>query len=246
MKNLSIITNFGCHFKCPECITKNSGIAVPKTTVNGLEKLNRAFWESGAHILSVSGGGDPLYNYETNIEWYRALFKWARSCKPKFGSNNIVLTRRAELEALRNRKLTNWYSEYGIPIEIHTSYTTDKTTFPFYDCYRAVYHLHSIKELDSIRRTGEEITRAVFVVTSDFTVNDLMDISAYVQNSQEIDELSFREYVDENYTPHSYLSEYLKLGHQKLWYYIEQGDYNLYYAENNVYKCFREFQEVQN
>ena len=72
---------------------------------------------------------------------------------------------------------------------------------PFYDCYRVVYHVHSIEDLDSIYRTGSEIVRVVFVVTSQFTVQDIMDITAYVDKSTEIDELSFREYVDASFTP---------------------------------------------
>lgn len=40
----------------------------------------------------------------------------------------------------------NYYVDIGIgdwkpiPIEMHTSYMTDETSFPFYDCYRVVYH----------------------------------------------------------------------------------------------------------
>lgn len=38
-KALSIITNFGCHFQCPECIVRNNHIDVPKTTLEGLDGL---------------------------------------------------------------------------------------------------------------------------------------------------------------------------------------------------------------
>lgn len=38
-KCLSIITNFGCHYKCPYCIVKKNGISVPKTTVESLDNL---------------------------------------------------------------------------------------------------------------------------------------------------------------------------------------------------------------
>lgn len=43
-----------------------------------------------------------------------------------------------------------------------------------------------------------------------------------------------------------YLEEYLRMGHKKLWWYIEQNDYNLYYAENQVSTRYRDFEkEVQ-
>lgn len=208
-KYLSIITNFGCHYQCPECITKSAGIGVPRTTIEGLDSLESVLKRYGCNIVSVSGGGDPLYEYEKNYEWYRALLK-------KLGRAKI-------------------------PLEMHTSYTTDDTSFPFYDCCRVVYHLHTVSDLDLIRRTGNEIVRAVFVVTPDFTKEKIIDIAGYVENSKEIDELSFREYVDEHFTLQPVLSDFLQTWHKKLWYYISQCDYNLYYAENEVHDKFSDF-----
>lgn len=75
MKYLSIITNFGCHGKCPYCIVKKSGIDVPATTIESLDKLLEAVKISGADIVSVSGGGDPLHNYEKHHDYYDKLFE---------------------------------------------------------------------------------------------------------------------------------------------------------------------------
>ena len=41
-KYLSVITNFGCHGRCPYCIVRENGIKVPKSTVGGLDKLEDA------------------------------------------------------------------------------------------------------------------------------------------------------------------------------------------------------------
>lgn len=134
----------------------------------------------------------------------------------------------------------------SIPVEMHTSYMTDETSFPFYDCYRVVYHANTLEQLSHIRRTGNEIVRAVFVVTAEYTIKDIMDIALFVKNSPDIDELSFRQLVDDNYEEKHYLEEYLRMGHKKLWWYIEQNDYNLYYAENQVSTRYRDFEkEVQ-
>ena len=209
-KALSIITNFGCHFQCPECIVRNNHIDVPKTTLEGLNGLITAYKVNGCSHITISGGGDPLFQYEKHVDWYRKLFKIARA----------------------------------IDLEMHTSYLTDQSTFPFYDCHRVVYHVHTLEDLTHISRTGQEIVRAVFVVTPDFTAKDLLDIAAYVQSSADIDELSFRQYVDADYNAAQYLDKYLELGHKKLWYYIEQCDYNLYYAENKVYTSYRDFQNT--
>ena len=74
----------------------------------------------------------------------------------------------------------------------------------------------------------------------------MIGIAEYVKNSNDIDELSFRQYVDADYNTVSHLEKYLRLGHKKLWYYIEQCDYNLYYAENQIYTRYRDFQKKCN
>ena len=49
-KYLSVITNFGCHGRCPYCIVRENEIKVPKSTVDGLDKLedvDRALLQEG-------------------------------------------------------------------------------------------------------------------------------------------------------------------------------------------------------
>lgn len=215
-KYLSIITNFGCHYTCPYCIVKNNNLHIPVTTIDGLENLIPLIKENSCNIISISGGGDPLHNYENNVDWYRTLFS----------------------------KINNYHIDNNpIPIEMHTSYMTDETTFPFYDCKRVVYHPNTYEQLKQIKRTGTETVRVVYVVTKEFTLQNIMDIALFVKNSKDIDELSFRQLVDDNYETQHYLEDYLKLGHQKLWWYIEQNDYNLYYVENKIYTEYRKIGE---
>ena len=180
-KYLSIITNFGCHYKCPYCVVKENNLKIPKTTLDGLKGLDEAFHDTGCNIISISGGGDPLYDYDKHFDWYRELFKWSR-----------------EYNLIHSLCYSN-----PIPIEMHTSYLTDETTFPFYDCYRVVYHVNTIDELDKIHKTGREIVRVVYVVTKEFTLENIMDIANYVKNSDQIDELSFRQFVDDKYEENS-------------------------------------------
>lgn len=104
---------------------------------------------------------------------------------------------------------------------------------------RIVYHLHSFDQLKSIKRFGDEIVRVVFVVTENFTEDLINKIAVYCHNSDEIDELSFRQMVDDHYQETDYCKDYLKAGHKKLWWYIEQNDYNLYYCENKVYTKYK-------
>lgn len=217
-KYLSIITNLGCHGKCPYCIVRENGIKVPKTTLGGLDNLTKVLKETNRNIISISGGGDPLHEYEKHVDWYRKLFSIA---------NNYYVN----------------CATYSIPIEMHTSYMTDESTFPFYDCKRVVYHLNTFEQLKHIHKTGNEIVRVVYVVTKDFTLEQIMNIAMFVADSNEIDELSFRQLVDKGYKVTDYWQDILRFGHKKLWWYIEQHDYNLYYAENKIYTKFSEIGE---
>ena len=67
----------------------------------------------------------------------------------------------------------------------------------------------------------------------DFEV--VLFIAGYVAGSKEIDELSFRQRVDENYKETYHLHDLLTEYHKKLWWYITQCDYNLYFHNGKVY-----------
>lgn len=111
----------------------------------------------------------------------------------------------------------------------------------FFD--RVVYHLYDFGQLKTIKRYSHEIVRIVFVVTENFSEDLINRIAVYCHNSDIIDELSFRQMVDDEYKETNYCKEYLKSGHQKLWWYIEQCDYNTYYCENKIYTEYRKIGE---
>lgn len=211
-KYLSIITNFGCHFNCPYCLTKNTGINIPKTTIAGLDCLDYYLEKYDINIVSVSGGGDPLYKF-SRFSWRKNWYFW----------------------------LFSSLKHFKIRFELHTSYVSS-VFFDFYakDCYRVVYHLHDFSQLQNVKRYANEIVRVVFVVTEDMTKEDIDNIATYCKNSDVIDELSFRQMVDKNYQTTFYHYDYLKKYHKSRWYYIEQGDYNLYYCENNIFTRFED------
>lgn len=73
-KMLSIITNFGCHFTCPYCIVKNTGIHIPETTTESLDFLLETYEKGRYSGISVSGGGDPMHEYEKHTDYYDKLF----------------------------------------------------------------------------------------------------------------------------------------------------------------------------
>lgn len=120
-----------------------------------------------------------------------------------------------------------------IPLEMHTSYIT--SDFPYHRCHRVVYHCRTLSDMFKIRRHGNEIVRVVFVVTKDFTPGLITAIADSVKISPYIDELSFRQMIDGNYQTTNYCYEFLKSGHKKDWWYIEQCDYNSYFVNGKIY-----------
>ena len=209
-KYLSIITNFGCHYSCPECIVRNNKLKMTPTDENSSwNKLSQVLEENpDMNWVSVSGGGDPLFHWWEHQIWWCGLFTVCSSA-----------------------------DRY---LELHTSYlpTTDLkmfVLFPYNMFNRIVYHVHNIGELEKITRACDEIVRVVFVVDDSMTEDDINAIADFVEESDQIDELSFRQRVDENYKPTYHLHDFLKAGHQKRWWYIEQCDYNTYYHNGKLY-----------
>ena len=126
-----------------------------------------------------------------------------------------------------------------IPLELHRSYT-EHLGCPRWRFKRVVYHLHSVDQIKQIRQDWGEIIRVVFVVTEDFTPEKIMEIVSAVKGNDCITELSFRQMVDSNYQATDYRQEFLRKGHKKLWYYIEQCDYNNYFVNGKIFKKFSE------
>lgn len=214
-KTLSIITNFGCHYRCPYCIVKKNNIHVPPTTLEGLSNLKQTIAALDATIVSVSGGGDPLFESDKHADWWERLFAILEESCPRPA------------------------------LEVHTSYlpgTFEKRIAE--KSMRMVYHVHHMDELKQIRRLSHEITRAVFVVQDWMTEQFLNEASDFVKHSTQIDEISFRQRVDASYNISHYLHDVLQLGHKRKWWYIQQCDYNVYYAENKIYSRYQDFQNL--
>lgn len=217
-KYLSVITNFGCHFTCPECIVRNNKLCIPKTTENGLANLGEEIEKNNVNWVSFSGGGDPLFIPKNGKYEWRSYWFWAIL----FCAINDV-----------NTELHTSFKSY---IDYYTG-SDEVSQFGLLDTFeRIVYHCHHIWELDLLKRYGDDqIIRVVFVVDPSFTKEEIDAIATKVALCDNIDELSFRQYVDENYETQYYLHDYLKRGHKKRWWYIEQNDYNLYFCNNKVY-----------
>ena len=72
-KGFTIITNFGCDNNCKYCITKHHPIL--QNAVTDKSKIDWVYLEeciskSNAPTINLSGGGDPFYNWQNNIDFY--------------------------------------------------------------------------------------------------------------------------------------------------------------------------------
>lgn len=64
-RNYSIITNFGCHYQCPYCITKQTGMRLPETdTLEVSRTVLQLIDDDEIDFLSFSGGGDPMHGIQ--------------------------------------------------------------------------------------------------------------------------------------------------------------------------------------
>lgn len=73
--NISVITNFGCRADCWYCIWKDHELENVQLDTEW-DKLEK-FLTDNKHLgkVSVSGGGDSLYEYEKHEEWWNRFFE---------------------------------------------------------------------------------------------------------------------------------------------------------------------------
>lgn len=207
---ISILTNFGCHWGCSYCVYRENGINIPFTTFNlfGWRQLEEVLKQNKGELVSVSGGGDPLYNFNdiNSLQFYNRLFELL--------------------------------DKYDCRLELHTSMVNQN--FPYEFCERVVFHFtmpNQITMLDILSDRldlGNSIVRVVYVIQEHYSKYLIDEIVKNVEKSDCISELSFRQMIDKNGETTYYLHDYLKEGHMKDWYYIEQADYNEYFVQDHL------------
>ncbi|AHL18890.1 radical SAM domain-containing protein [Listeria phage LP-032] len=209
--NYSILTNFGCHWTCPYCIVKNNDIGIAETNI---QEVNKTI--------------DKLIA-ENNL----GFLSLSGGGDPMFHVDEERL---------------NWYQaladkthSVGAEYELHTSYKYSLLNKQPVDFDRIVYHCHRKEHVKQIKRVDNEIARAVFVVQEFMDEDYISDIVKLVEESDVVTELSFRQCIDDEYQTTYHLHDFLKQGHQKDWWYIEQDDYNNYIVNDKISHRYEDF-----
>ena len=83
--------------------------------------------------------------------------------------------------------------------------------------------------------SNRPIIRVVFVVQKYYTQNIVNTIVKECKDNN-INELSFRQMINSDGSVDYTLYDFLKQGHKKDWYYIEQNDYNEYFVQDHIEK----------
>lgn len=209
---LSILTNFGCHWGCRYCVSRENGINIHTTDYRTFcwKELEEQLLLHKGELVSVSGGGDPLYDYNKDVHRSKLFYK----------------------------KLFELLDKYNCRLELHTSMLIEE--FPYDKCERVVFHLTMPTQIGLINNRLfklPKLVRVVYVVQDYYNIGLINQIVRYVQDdNNSVNELSFRQMIGSNGETEYYRHDYLKEYHKKLWYYIEQSDYNEYFVEDHIEK----------
>lgn len=207
---LSILTNFGCHFACRYCVYRENKIQIKTTDARtfGWEQLEVELQKHKGELISISGGGDPLYDYNKDIHRSKLFYY----------------------------KLFKLLHKYNCRLELHTSFLIE--SFPYNKCERVVFHLTMPTQIGLINNRLFKLpkyVRVVYVVQDYYTKAIINQIVKYTKdNKNAVNELSFRQMIGSNGETKYYLHDFLKKGHKKDWYYIEQADYNKYFVQDHI------------
>lgn len=91
-RGFTVITNFGCDCHCKYCITKYHPIlqnAVTDKSKIDWDYLEKCIASSEAPTVNLSGGGDPFYHWQENINFYNRMYELAA----KYGKQLDIHTR---------------------------------------------------------------------------------------------------------------------------------------------------------
>lgn len=220
-KGFSIITNFGCDKNCWYCIWKRHPMRKMKKQTD-FEELQRALALVGLHqaandkqvTVSISGGGEPLNLYPSNLSWFEEFFKLVKM----FELHTSLHTGNWK------RACCSWLMEKFDEYVLH--FTT------YMEFYNNILFIQEMRQKIPIR--------IAFVLTSKWKPAEIKHAVTVAEHTLDC-KISFRELwaIKDEVSPE--VIEYVK-GVQDIYSqarYVTQADYNIYYMpDNKIYTTF--------
>lgn len=206
VKALSIITNFGCDELCEYCIWKKHPLVHSHTTFDTFDwnKLEFILGTNNFDKLSISGGGDPLFNLNKNINFYDKLFELQAKYNFKLDIHTSKHLENYEFLKKFNKVVLHINKKCDLD-KIYESYFSNQINIRF------VVVLHDKQTMNDVQYY---IDFAKVHPQLQFSFREV-----YLHNKP-IDIDTMVDYIKQNE------NEYIK--------YILQDDYNIYFMPNNT------------
>ncbi len=211
--NYSIITNFGCHWACKYCITKQ--LDIPKTIISQADETLASI--DNIDFLSISGGGDPLYNLDIErIKWFEDLHNYCKDNSIEFELHTSIIKDTYEMfYDLFDRVVYHYTKQHDAIYKFSKMKMKAQKRLVFVECEFQDWH----RNFNGGGHAQEKIHKFIF--------DDMLNMEVSIRqtiNSKGIAALQYcetKEYCD-------------KYG----WHYITQDDYNKYIVNDKIYTKF--------
>lgn len=230
IKGYSIITDFGCKNTCKYCIWKHNKIRNNRYPLflNSIENFIKSIPDN-IPKFSISGGGDPLNNFEKNKEFWNLIYK----CCIKYNKKLDIHTSYIDYDLFNHSFFKNILNK----LIFHGNVQLDLNKIFL---YKQSYKLIDILDFNKLYDL-----RIVYVL--DNTINNFESITRFEKFAYNNDiQIAYRELVnltnDNNLNISSDINEYCLNINERYnkGRYVNQNDYNLYLMpDGKVYDKFQ-------
>jgi organic radical activating enzyme len=217
-KGFTIITNFGCGNNCAYCISKHHPIL--KNQITDIAQINWQYLEkcikdTSSPKINISGGGDPLFNYMNNKNFYYDLYSLCNKYNKLLDTHTRIIPDDIDL--------INLFNKLAISIEYNDKNAIENLK----NMYNSIYKYLNTK------------IRIIQVVNDKLTIKDCMNYIDTIK-SIEIDQITFRQMFG-NKKAYEHFN-YLKNNKPEIEgvMFLKDGEYHDYYftTNNTLYPYF--------
>lgn len=161
--NISIITNFGCEANCWYCIWKDHALKnCSEIDYEALDKFLCRYKHLGK--VSLSGGGDPLYNYFSNIKFWKYIINRTKELDMKLDVHTRIVLPKARFWKNHINRAVISFDEVTKGFLEDMEYLSSLTKVRL---YHTVTKEVNIEELLDLKEKGYDITLKELVGADD-------------------------------------------------------------------------------